>query len=48
MQFYPQIRAVHVGAVLCSGTLFALRGVGVLASPALEADGRLSLTDPGA
>jgi hypothetical protein len=32
MEFYPQVRAVHVGAVLCSGTLFALRGVGVLAS----------------
>ncbi len=31
IEFYPQARAVHIGAVLCSGTLFALRGVGVLA-----------------
>jgi uncharacterized membrane protein SirB2 len=31
MEFYPQVRAVHIGAVLCSGTLFALRGGGVLA-----------------
>jgi uncharacterized membrane protein SirB2 len=30
-EFYPQIRAVHIGAVLASGTLFALRGAGVLA-----------------
>ena len=31
IEFYPQARAVHIGAVLCSGTLFALRGGGVLA-----------------
>ena len=31
IEFYPQARAVHIGAVLCSGTLFALRGSGVLA-----------------
>jgi uncharacterized membrane protein SirB2 len=30
-EFYPQIRAVHIGAVLASGALFALRGAGVLA-----------------
>ena len=30
IEFYPQIRAVHIGAVLASGTLFALRGAGVL------------------
>lgn len=24
--FYPQIRAIHIGAVIASGTLFALRG----------------------
>jgi uncharacterized membrane protein SirB2 len=30
-EFYPQIRAVHIGAVVASGTLFALRGAGVLA-----------------
>jgi uncharacterized membrane protein SirB2 len=29
-EFYPQIRAVHIGAVLLSGTLFGLRGIGVL------------------
>jgi uncharacterized membrane protein SirB2 len=29
-EFYPEIRAVHIGAVLLSGTLFGLRGVGVL------------------
>ena len=29
-EFYPQIRAVHIGAVLLSGTLFCLRGIGVL------------------
>ena len=31
IEFYPQARAVHIGAVMCSGTLFALRGAGVLA-----------------
>jgi len=31
IEFYPQVRAVHIGAVLISGTLFALRGAGVLA-----------------
>lgn len=31
IEFYPQVRAVHIGAVLASGALFALRGVGVLA-----------------
>jgi uncharacterized membrane protein SirB2 len=30
IEFYPQIRAVHIGAVLASGALFALRGAGVL------------------
>jgi hypothetical protein len=30
-EFYPQIRTVHIGAVMASGTLFALRGAGVLA-----------------
>jgi uncharacterized membrane protein SirB2 len=29
-EFYLQIRAVHIGAVLFSGTLFGLRGIGVL------------------
>ena len=31
IEFYPQARVVHIGAVLCSGTLFALRGASVLA-----------------
>ena len=30
IEFYPQVRAVHIGAVLSSGALFALRGAGVL------------------
>jgi uncharacterized membrane protein SirB2 len=30
IEFYPQIRAVHIGSVLVSGALFALRGAGVL------------------
>jgi uncharacterized membrane protein SirB2 len=30
-EFYPEIKWVHVAAVLMSGTLFALRGAGVLA-----------------
>jgi uncharacterized membrane protein SirB2 len=30
IEFYPQIRAVHIGAAIASGTLFLLRGVGVL------------------
>ena len=30
IEFYPQIRAVHIGAVIASGTLFLLRGAGVL------------------
>ncbi|GAB2521214.1 SirB2 family protein [Lysobacter humi (ex Lee et al. 2017)] len=31
IEFYPQIKAVHVLAVLASGALFAVRGGGVLA-----------------
>jgi len=31
IEFYPQIKWVHVAAVICSGSLFALRGAGVLA-----------------
>ena len=30
IEFYPQVRAVHIGAVLISGAVFALRGAGVL------------------
>lgn len=30
IEFYAQIRGVHIGAVLASGALFALRGAGVL------------------
>lgn len=29
--FYPQIKWVHVAAIMASGALFALRGAGVLA-----------------
>jgi uncharacterized membrane protein SirB2 len=31
LEFYPQIKWVHVFAVIASGSLFALRGAGVLA-----------------
>jgi uncharacterized membrane protein SirB2 len=31
IEFYPQIRAVHVWAITLSGCLFALRGLGMLA-----------------
>ena len=30
IEFYPQVRAVHIGAVLASGAFFAMRGAGVL------------------
>ena len=32
LEFYPQIRWVHIAAVIVSGSLFALRGAGVLAN----------------
>jgi len=31
IDFYPQVRQAHIGLVAASGTLFALRGIGVLA-----------------
>ena len=31
IEFYPQIKAMHIAMVLLSGALFALRGAGVLA-----------------
>jgi uncharacterized membrane protein SirB2 len=31
IEFYPQIKWVHVAAAIASGSLFALRGIGVLA-----------------
>lgn len=31
IEFYPQIKMVHVAMVLASGALFALRGAGMLA-----------------
>lgn len=31
IEFYPQIKAVHIAMVLASGLLFALRGASVLA-----------------
>ncbi|GAB6196425.1 SirB2 family protein [Lysobacter xanthus] len=30
IEFYPQIKAVHIAMVIASGLLFALRGAGVL------------------
>ena len=42
IEFYPQIKNLHISMVLLSGTLFAVRGIGVLArarwpmSPALR------------
>jgi uncharacterized membrane protein SirB2 len=30
IEFYPQVRTVHIGAVISSGALFLLRGAGVL------------------
>ena len=32
IEFYPQIKAAHIGLALLSGGLFALRGAGVLAN----------------
>lgn len=34
IEFYPQIKWVHVAAVIASGGLFALRGVGTLSGAA--------------
>jgi uncharacterized membrane protein SirB2 len=34
LEFYPQIKWVHVAAVIVSGSLFALRGAGTLAGAA--------------
>lgn len=34
IEFYPQVRQVHIAAVCTSGALFALRGAGVLAGHA--------------
>ncbi|MDI9239953.1 SirB2 family protein [Lysobacter sp. LF1] len=31
MEFYPQIKLVHIAAIVCSGALFFLRGSSVLA-----------------
>ena len=31
LEFYPQIKAVHIGSVVASGSLFALRGLLLLA-----------------
>jgi uncharacterized membrane protein SirB2 len=31
IEFYPQIRSLHILAITLSGSLFALRGLGVLA-----------------
>jgi uncharacterized membrane protein SirB2 len=34
LEFYPDIKWVHVAAVIASGLLFALRGIGALAGAA--------------
>lgn len=31
IEFYPEIRFVHIAAVLCSGTLFLVRGLALFA-----------------
>ena len=31
-EFYPQIKLAHIFLALCSGTIFALRGAGVMAN----------------
>lgn len=31
IEFYPQIKLVHIAAIVCSGALFFLRGTSVLA-----------------
>ena len=31
IEFYPEIRSVHIGAVIASGALFCLRGILMLA-----------------
>jgi uncharacterized membrane protein SirB2 len=31
IEFYPQIKWVHIAAVIASGALFALRGIGAIA-----------------
>ena len=40
MEFYPQIKWVHVAAVLASGTLFLVRGL------ALQLDARWAMSAP--
>jgi uncharacterized membrane protein SirB2 len=40
IEFYPQIKAVHVTAVLASGTLFALRAL------AIQLGGRRAMAGP--
>lgn len=31
LEFYPEIRSIHIAAVLSSGALFAVRGMGLIA-----------------
>jgi len=33
IEFYPQIRMVHIAAVFCSGGLFLLRGLAIFVGP---------------
>jgi uncharacterized membrane protein SirB2 len=34
LEFYPQVRSVHIAAVMASGALFTVRGIGTLARQA--------------
>ena len=45
LEYYAQVKAVHVFAVLCSGSLFALRGL-LLQIGAGAAPGRLAMAAP--
>ena len=45
LEYYLQVKAVHVAAVLLSGSLFLLRGLLLQAGPA-SASGRLAMAAP--
>jgi hypothetical protein len=43
IEFYPQIRLVHILAVSASGVLFLLRGLGLFIGPQWSADWAMTL-----
>ena len=45
LEYYAQVKAVHIFAVLCSGGLFLLRGL-LLQAGAVAAPGRLAMALP--